>query len=239
MTNQELENKKMENQLFLEAIISKKNNLEKEKTIILYLEQIQFIQEQQKYQAFLNNLEIGKDGTVFGPHRRYTDKAFNPMHYKLSVVLDHAFRLCYWNMSNTGIAEEEQNWITFEQLQKYISNANKTLTNMNYILGDRLIKNDYQLEIYENPKNYSIAPFDNQIASLLTEEEWNNSYYVPGISLIEDFGFLCFSKDQYKELNKEHLTPREYEAFYGEHAMIALGLEPIPSNSLKKVKQPK
>ena len=102
---------------------------------------------------------------------------------------------------------------------------------MKYIEGDRLIPNNYNLKIYENPKNYSVVELNSLLP--ITEEQLQRSYMVPKIHIVNDHFITEKEVLQNKNIEKT-LTPREKEAFYGEQARKILGL--LPNIQKKKIK---
>lgn len=180
-----------------------------------------------KFQEFIKKLEKNQDGIYFAPYDEYGIKAYKSTHYGLSILLTFAFDLL-----NSEI-EEEYLQISFNDFYNYVENAKNILTDMKYIEGDKLIPNDYNLKIYENPKNYSVV----EVNSLLpiTEEQLQRSYMVPTIHIINNDHFITEKEViQCKNLEKK-LTPREKEAFYGETARKTLGLLPNKQKKKRKI----
>ena len=101
-------------------------------------------------QELINKLEIGEDGIYLAPYDEYGDKAYKSTHFGLSSLLTFAFDLL-----NSEL-EEEYLQISFNDFYNYVENAKEILTDMKHIEGDRLIQNNYNLTIYQNPKNYSV-----------------------------------------------------------------------------------
>lgn len=180
----------------------------------------------QNFQKFIDKLDIGIDGTYFAPFDTYTDKAFKQTHFGLSILLSFAFDLL---TKEEKEHKEEFLQISFNDFYDYVENAKNILTNMQYIEGDRLVANKYEIKVYENPKNYSVVELDSLLP--ITEEQLQRSYIVPGIHITED-GFISQrALRNYKKVEKK-LTPREAEAFYGDNAKKILGI--LPKNQKTK-----
>ena len=220
MTGEELLKIKEENKKSLVDAKVAKDSLEKERIVIRYLRELDFIKYEENYQKFLNGLQLGMDGTVFDTYNKDKDNAFKSTHFNLSTILEYAFYLK--NIARDECEVDSQLKITFQDLSQYIEHANQVLTDMNYFPGDRLVSNEYGLEIYENPMNYSIVNF-NVIMPYLTEEILKMSYNVSFLKLGEQ-SFWMNSKELTSKMNLERFTPREYEAFFGNGAMKALGI---------------
>ena len=180
-----------------------------------------------KIQEFINKLEQGIDGTIFAPYDKYGDKAYKSTHFGLSILLTFAFDL----LNN----ETEQKYleISFNDFYNYVENAKTILTDMRYIEGDRLIPNDYNLKIYENPKNYSVVDLKQILP--ITPKQLKVNYLVPDIFTSEN-GFFTYKEQKKYKLNRDKLTPREYEAFYGETAQKCLGILPKSKRKEKNLK---
>ena len=218
MTEQELnllkqiqkENKKQ----YLEA----KEVLEQKKAVQLYIQCLKILEADNQLQKYLDTLEVGTDGTIFAPTDHHKDKAFKNTHFGLGQILSFAFDLLR-KESNKDIGYYQ---ISFENLLTYIENAKEVLNKMEYITGDRLIENEWNLDLYENPKNYSIVNLS--LILPITTEELHINYDAKGIYIDEN----CFiAYDTGKRTNQlKTLTPREKEAFYGLGAKKALNIEP-------------
>ena len=178
-----------------------------------------------KFQEFIKKLEKNQDGIYFAPHDEFGIKAYKSTHFGLSILLTFAFDLL-----NSEI-EEEYLQISFNDFYNYVENAKNILTEMKYIEGDRLIPNDYNFTIYENPKNYSVVELNSLLP--ITEEQLQRSYMVPKIHIVNDHFITEKEVLQNKNIEKT-LTPREKEAFYGEQARKILGL--LPNIQKKKIK---
>lgn len=233
MLKKDLDHLKASSHMALKEMQNYWESLRVQPMVQLYLRQEGIVQSEQDFVNFLDQLEVGEDQTIFSPVNQISDKTFMRTHYGLSTLLDHAFRLCYWNFKELGIDTTIGTWITFEQLQRYIQNAEKILTDMNYVVGDREFHNDYLLDIYENPKNYSVVLLES-ILPTLSEETWRQGYWTRGIEFVDHVGFYCPVLENYQSLNEQRLTPRECEAFYGEKAMLTLGLDMVQENIMTR-----
>ena len=198
-----------------------KEKLEELEDVKSYLKFLVALEKGNIYRKFLQQLEIGRDGTVFAPYCCNKDKAFSNNHFGLSVILKYVFGYIQKEMDlDTTIGLR----VSFDTLEDYVINACEILTDMNYMDGDRTVENDYGLEIYENPKNYSVVDFAaiNAERDKFTNEAFKLSYNVPGI-LIDDYGFVAVNDiNLVNDYNK--MTPREKEAFFGTKASKILGL---------------
>ena len=192
-----------------------------------YLEVRDNIQYQEIYQQFLEKLEIGEDGTVFSFFNPYHDRAHKNTHFGLSKCLKYAFYCLESSLEADVIFCE----ITLYQLLEYLENASNILTDMNYCVGDRKVSNDYGLEVYLNPKNYSVV--DGKMIPL-TNEKLHLNYDVGDIRIVN--GDFIKPKLEIKENNfLENMTPREVNAFFGKEARRILGVLPVKEKvKLKK-----
>lgn len=220
MTVKELKQEKENNSFILKQAIEKKFELENSKIIKEYLNQLKIIEYQKEYQKFLSDLVIGEDGTIFSKQREIIDKSCSKFHFGLSKTLDYALGFIqrynyeeYFNYSGKFR-------ISYEDFQKYLDNAISILNDMRYYNGDRLVNNNYGLEIYENPMNYSIVDF--RKLTPMDDKKFRMNYNMSSIMA----GVNCFvTLDKFAILDKdvEKLTDREYEAFFGEKAQQILG----------------
>ena len=108
-----------------------------------------------------------------------------------------------------------------DDFRKYASNALNILRDMNHVQGDRLVKNEFNMEIYENPKNYSIVDLEELLP--MNNEILKRDYFAFGIE-VNDNGFIFkkLAHDIY-DLEK-NLTLREYDAFYGDESKKIIGI---------------
>jgi len=229
MNKEELKSKKIYNKLLLDTSKTAKILLEHEKIVMEYLKRIEIIEREQEYQAYLNRLEIGQDGVVFSPYEEHQTNAFKRTHFGLSEILKHAFYL-ESILNNEQESFLEYYSISFANIQKYIENAYNILTDMNYVEGDRLVKNPYNLEIYENPKNYSLVDFN--ALQPFNSEKLRISYDVPEVSVMDNY--FVAQKESILNFKPRGLTKREEDAFYGENAKKSL--EYLPSRKKEKIK---
>lgn len=215
MTNKELEQKLNKNQKILEELSKEKITLETENSVIRqYMAAIASIEQQQTYQNFLKTLEIGIDGTVFEQYKEPHTKSFN-MHFGLSSVLEYAFDL----LQQESKKELDYYQISFQNILDYIENAKLVLNEMRYIEGDQIAQNQFGLEIYKNPKKYSVVNFKELIP--MTTKQLQAKYDAKGI-FIQDNSFITMKPNPVTS----NLTPREKEAFYGKGAKQTLGITP-------------
>ena len=170
----------------------------------------------EEYQQFLDKLEIGTDGTIFSPFDKYQDNAHNRSYYGLSCMLKNAF----WNIHENDNPNDYLE-LSFEAFLNYVNNAREILTDMNYFSGDRLYENNYCLEIYENPKNYSVVDFKTLFS--LSDQEFISSFDMNGI-IVSNHHFIGLNEEEIYKSDYANLTPREREAFYGEKAKKSLGI---------------
>lgn len=223
MIKKELESNKRYIATMVTSYKYNKDLLEKTEEVKCYLEILEYLKREQECQKFLNDLEIGEDGTVFSFYDEYQDRAQKSTHFGLAKSLNFALDLIRQNKEEEIIELGDKFYIlSFEQFQSYLDNAREILTDMNYVHGDRLFDNEYQYVIHENPKNYSVVDF-RQLVSL-TKSDLEQNYNIFHVWITLD---LCFAikKEKFDSLNVwENLTPREYEAFYGEKAKQILGL---------------
>lgn len=220
MTFKELQEKKDSNNFELIQALRKKLKLESLEIIEEYLEQLKIIEHEKEYKKFLSELTIGEDGTVFSKQRNIVDKSSSNLHFGLSKTLEYALGFIqrynyeeYFNCSGKFR-------ISYEDFQKYLDNAISILNDMNYYDGDKLVSNNYGLEIYENPMNYSIVDF--RKLTPMDDKEFRMNYNVKSIMA----GANCFvTLDRFMILDSElqKMGDREYEAFFGEEAQRILG----------------
>lgn len=216
MTSKELTIEKDNSKTILDVGINLKESLEEKIVVQQYLGVIKRIEDEKAYQRFLNRLEVGNDETVFSPYDEYQDNVHSRRYYGLSRMLKIAFGVVHENRKQDDYLE-----ISFEQFFNYIENAYEVLTDMNYVSGDRLYQNEYDLELYENPKNYSVVDFKQLLT--LTDQELITSFDVYGIIISNNY-FIAINDEGLYEEKYVNLTPREREAFYGNKAMKALGI---------------
>lgn len=220
MTVKELESKKENSSFLLTQAIEKKFELESLEIIKEYLNQLKIIENEKEYQKFLDELVVGEDGTIFSKCCDIVDKSSSNLHFGLSKTLNYALGFIqrynyeeYYNYSGKFR-------ISYEDFQKYLDNAIGILNDMRCYNDDRLVNNNYGLEIYENPMNYSIVDF--RELTPMDDKKFRMNYNMSSIMA----GVNCFvTLDKFAILDKdiEKLTDREFEAFFGEKAQQILG----------------
>lgn len=225
MIKRELESNKRFTATMIQAYQQQKNFLEQTEDVKYYLETSQSLTKEQKFQEFLNQLEIGEDGTVFSPYDEYRDKAHQHSHFGLTRSFDFAIDLIRKNKREEVSELDDQFYIlTFEEFQLYLDNARAVLTDMNYVDGDRLFDNQYDYVIHQNPKNYSVVDFGSLLP--LTKKDLEQNYGIFNVWITLEGG-IAFAIE-YEKFDSlfilENLTPREREAFYGDKAKQILGL---------------
>lgn len=218
---------------------------ENKKEIQEYLENLKKLQKEEKYKTFLNELEIGEDGTVFEKYEEIINKSMSKYHYGLIEVLRHIEYLKYLNFkeNNNDISLDEYNEkfkknteISFDELTLYAKHAEKVLNNMNYYEGDKIAENEYGIEIYENPKKYSVIDINkliklsSPVLQILTNEELMYNYKINEFKIELDYIFKVKQEKSITSINTDKLTPREFEAFYGVDAQNILNLNPVKLN---------
>ena len=198
------------------------NKLELNPTVIDYLEKLKLLKRLEQKKKFLNELEIGEDGTFFNSSQKYFQKGLSSTYFGLSIILANAFSLLSTCSS--------KKLLSYEEVIAYTKNAQEKLQRMYYIEGDKKIANSFGLDVYENPKNYSVIDFE-EICPFLTQKKLEDHYNIPGIVIRPELRFF--------EINKEYLMNenlniplRIREAFYGIDAQKILG---INENKKEKV----
>lgn len=220
MTDRELAIKLKYNEKMLMEANNRKKDLEELVVVKDYLEQLKLIDEKQKYQLFLSQLEVGEDGTVFAKRRDIMDKSCSNLHFGLSKTLKYALGFIqrfnydeYYNHS--GYFR-----LLYDDFQKYLDNAMLILNDMSYYEGDRKVENDYGLEIYENPMNYSVVDFRSLIP--FDYKQFRMSYHLNSVMPGSNC-FVTLDRFYLSDGDLEKLNSREYEAFFGEEAQRILG----------------
>lgn len=209
-----LDELKVKNQSDLKSIHDNIESLLAEPKVIEYLRCCKLLEEKQSFGNFLNDLELGEDGTLFSKYDDNKQKGLSSTHYGLSVILRNAFKL----LTDNGI-----NSISYDSILKYIANAEEKLHQMKYMEGDKRVSNKYGVVVYENPKNYSLVDFK-QIIPTLTQKKLEMSYNLTGI-VVNESARKFESLDEISFDDKSNLSFREQEAFFGEDALLSLGIK--------------
>lgn len=171
---------------------------------------------------------ISEDETVFAPYYDAPNKSCSRNHFGLSDVLEYALFLVHdYNYRELGFVSVYTK-LSFDSFQKYLDNAILVLNDMRYYDGDRLIENNYGLEVYNNPKNYSVVNFRELMP--LDDKQFRRSYNLDCI-MVENNSFVTLSTIFVSDSKLKGLSFREYEVFFGEGALKALG---IFSENVKK-----
>ena len=209
-----LDELKVKNQSDLKSIHDNIESLLAEPKVIEYLRCCKLLEEQQSFGNFLNDLELGEDGTLFGKYDDNKQKGLSSTHYGLSVILRNAFKL----LTDNGI-----NSISYDSILKYIANAEEKLHQMKYMEGDKKVTNRYGVAVYENPRNYSLVDFE-QVIPTLTQKKLEMSYNLSGIVVNESARrFECIEGSTFDD--KSNLSSREKKAFLGDDALLSLGIK--------------
>ena len=193
------------------------NNIESlllEPKVIEYLRNCKLLEEKQSFDSFLNGLELGEDGTLFNKYDDNKQKGLSSTHYGLSVILRNAFRI---------LLDNDIKSVSYDYILKYIANAEEKLHQMKYMEGDKSVSNKYGVVVYENPKNYSLVDFK-QIIPTLTQRKLEMSYNLTGI-VVNESARKFESLDDISFDDKFNLSSREQEAFFGEDALLSLGVK--------------
>ena len=193
------------------------NNIESlllEPKVIEYLKNCKLLEEKQSFDSFLNGLELGEDGTLFNKYDDNKQKGLSSTHYGLSVILRNAFRI---------LLDNDIKSVSYDSILKYIANAEEKLHQMKYMEGDKSVSNKYGVVVYENPKNYSLVDFK-QIIPTLTQRKLEMSYNLTGI-VVNESARKFESLDDISFDDKFNLSSREQEAFFGEEALLSLGIK--------------
>lgn len=209
-----LDELKVKNQSDLKSIHDNIESLLAEPKVIEYLRCCKLLEEQQSFGNFLNDLELGEDGTLFSKYDDNKQKGLSSTHYGLSVILRNAFKL----LTDNGI-----NSISYDSILKYIANAEEKLHQMKYMEGDKKVTNRYGVAVYENPRNYSLVDFE-QVIPTLTQKKLEMSYNLSGIVVNESARrFECIEGSTFDD--KSNLSSREKKAFLGDDALLSLGIK--------------
>ena len=193
------------------------NNIESlliEPKVIEYLRNCKLLEEKQSFDSFLNGLELGEDGTLFNKYDDNKQKGLSSTHYGLSIILRNAFRI---------LLDNDIKSVSYDSILKYIANAEEKLHQMKYMEGDKSVSNKYGVVVYENPKNYSLVDFK-QIIPTLTQRELEMSYNLTGI-VVNESARKFESLDEISFDDKFNLSSREQEAFFGDDALLSLGIK--------------
>lgn len=193
------------------------NNIESlliEPKVIEYLRNCKLLEEKQSFDSFLNGLELGEDGTLFNKYDDNKQKGLSSTHYGLSIILRNAFRI---------LLDNDIKSVSYDSILKYIANAEEKLHQMKYMEGDKSVSNKYGVVVYENPKNYSLVDFK-QIIPTLTQRELEMSYNLTGI-VVNESARKFESLDDKSIDHKFNLSSREQEAFFGDDALLSLGIK--------------
>lgn len=193
------------------------NNIESlliEPKVIEYLRNCKLLEEKQSFDSFLNGLELGEDGTLFNKYDDNKQKGLSSTHYGLSIILRNAFRI---------LLDNDIKSVSYDSILKYIANAEEKLHQMKYMEGDKSVSNKYGVVVYENPKNYSLVDFK-QIIPTLTQRKLEMSYNLTGIAVNES-ARKFESLDEISFDDKFNLSSREQEAFFGDDALLSLGIK--------------
>ena len=209
-----LDELKVKNQSDLKSIHDNIESLLAEPKVIEYLRCCKLWEEKQSFGNFLNDLELGEDGTLFSKYDDNKQKGLSSTHYGLSVILRNAFKL----LTDNGI-----NSISYDSILKYIANAEEKLHQMKYMEGDKKVTNRYGVAVYENSKNYSLVDFK-RIIPTLTQKKLEMSYNLTGI-VVNESARKFESLDDISFDDKSNLSSREQEAFFGEDALLSLDIK--------------
>lgn len=193
------------------------NNIESlliEPKVIEYLRNCKLLEEKQSFDSFLNGLELGEDGTLFNKYDDNKQKGLSSTHYGLSIILRNAFRI---------LLDNDIKSVSYDSILKYIANAEEKLHQMKYMEGDKSVSNKYGVVVYENPKNYSLVDFK-QIIPTLTQRKLEMSYNLTGI-VVNESARKFESLDDISFDDKFNLSSREQEAFFGDDALLSLGIK--------------
>lgn len=193
------------------------NNIESlliEPKVIEYLRNCKLLEEKQSFDSFLNGLELGEDGTLFNKYDDNKQKGLSSTHYGLSIILRNAFRI---------LLDNDIKSVSYDSILKYIANAEEKLHQMKYMEGDKSVSNKYGVVVYENPKNYSLVDFK-QIIPTLTQRKLEMSYNLTGI-VVNESARKFESLDDKSIDHKFNLSSREQEAFFGDDALLSLGIK--------------
>ena len=193
------------------------NNIESlllEPKVIEYLRNCKLLEEKQSFDSFLNGLELGEDGTLFNKYDDNKQNGLSSTHYGLSIILRNAFRI---------LLDNDIKSVSYDSILKYITNAEEKLHRMKYMEGDKSVSNKYGVVVYENPKNYSLVDFK-QIIPTLTQRKLEMSYNLTGI-VVNESARKFESLDDISFDDKFNLSSREQEAFFGDDALLSLGIK--------------
>ena len=193
------------------------NNIESlliEPKVIEYLKNCKLLEEKQSFDSFLNGLELGEDGTLFNKYDDNKQNGLSSTHYGLSIILRNAFRI---------LLDNDIKSVSYDSILKYIANAEEKLHRMKYMEGDKRVSNKYGVVVYENPKNYSLVDFK-QIIPTLTQRKLEMSYNLTGI-VVNESARKFESLDDISFDDKFNLSSREQEAFFGDDALLSLGIK--------------
>ncbi len=209
-----LDELKVKNQSDLKSIHDNIESLLVEPKVIEYLRCCKLLEEKQSFGNFLTGLELGEDGTLFNKYDDNKQKGLSSTHYGLSVILRNAFKL---------LTDSDIKSVSYDSILKYIANAEEKLHQMRYMEGDKKVTNRYGVAVYENPKNYSLVDFK-QIIPTLTQRKLEMSYNLTEI-VVNESARKFESLDDISFDDKSNLSSREQEAFFGEDALLSLGIK--------------
>lgn len=192
-------------------------------------------QDKLAYKEYIENLDIGDDGTLFEAPSPAKAK-----YYGLSFLFNCALSLKYYG---EGKEQNQELRISYDELLLYLKNAEYQLRIPKKYEKDPLVENPYNLKVYKNPNNYSVLSkqeykeFYQSLNNSKRIDALNNvlnKYKVNPVILYkkdyhhsEKSKFLVFPRDinriEFVDIN--NLTAREIEAFFGEEAQRILGVK--------------
>ena len=186
-----------------------------------YIESIKALQEYEEDLTNLDNL-ISIDGVIYNKVK--DDK----IHYSAKEVLKHLMAL----KERAGLPLI----LTIEELNRYIDAVRKSLQDNTHYEDDKVIDEILSFKVYQNPQNYDIKNV-RELPSLDLEYQYES--YLKGTKatykVTSDNNYELVSEgkrgndilpsiDLEYLYEKDNLTEREKEAFFGTEAHKALGI---------------
>ena len=189
--------------------------------------------EIKKYREYIEELQIGEDGTVFGAKSKNIQK-----NYSLSFLFNCALSLKYYGSDkkeDTGLS------LTVKEFILYLENAEQILRSLKKYPNDLIENNPYNLNIIKNPKSTKVLEESEYLEFLkgIRNTKKNDMLYTvllkynvsPAVIYKKDKSqkpstFMVLSRNirQLDLINIKNLTSREQNAFFGLEAQQILNV---------------
>ncbi len=214
MINKKIEKLKEESRASYDLAVANKLAMEQTVEVKNYLKEIEKITEQLQYQEFLENLEIGEDGTLFAP------SSSKKKYYEGTLVLKYALILkCKGEFLKlpdcplTSVTINRKCSLKCCDFLRYLRNAESVLTEMKRYRGDKVVSEKNGIEIIQNPKNIAID---------LESEEKNLLCALEKYGKDAEFRISNDDIENFRSFDIYSLSKREQSAFFGKRAQNIL-----------------